>query len=343
MSKRDLILLGIFMGILIVCGIIYQHNKPKPVYETYEELSVLMEGTEISALFDDGARLWVGASDGIYWLDNATGELQKKLDAQINMIYAASIVRTSDGTIWAGHDAGISAFDANGNEILRFEAPQIPGGRVNTFHVTGDGLWLGAMEGAAFLSKESGNWEVSRILTKENGLAEDVVEVIESVGDEIWFGSYLATGEGGISILKPDGWDYLSTEDGIQHRYINAILPLSQDEVLIGCGQLSYGGLSRARRTEDGWSIAETWDQEDGIPGMKVRWLFLDTTGRLWITTEADGMLILDNTQSLSAHPLEGLVVKSENGLVDNEVKIIAESETCYWLGGKYGMTRYAK
>jgi ligand-binding sensor domain-containing protein len=259
------------------------------------------------------------------------------------MIYSAMIVQTPDGTVWAGHNDGLTAFDADGSEICTFGAPEIPGGRVNALLATENGLWCGSQEGAAYLTSEKGEWTVEEILTTENGLAESVVQVITQVGDEIWFGSYLGEDRGGISIRGADGWSYLSTEDGIPHRYINAILALSEDRVLIGSGQLIQGGLSLAKRGPEGWYIAENWNQEDGIPGMKVRWLYQDSAGRLWITTEADGLLILDSPEALGARPLEGEVLTQASGLMDNEVKCLVECENCFFLGGKYGMTRFDK
>ena len=253
------------------------------------------------------------------------------------------ITQTKDGLIWAGHEDGLSAFDGDFNERYRFSASDIPGGRVNALLADRDGLWIGSQEGAAFLMPEDGEWRVEEVLTKSSGLAENVVQVIKRVGDELWFGSYLAEDKGGISIRTDKGWEYLSTDDGIPHRYINAILPLDDGRVLIGSGQLIYGGLSIAEKSSEGWKITVNRDQNDGIPGMKVRWLFLDSLGKLWITTEADGLMILDDTDMLNSTPLTGLILKQENGLADDEIKCIEECDNCFWLGGKYGLTRLGK
>ena len=343
MNKRSMTVLICFFTLLIASGVIYKIMNRNTPAQQYDNLQVILPGIEISALFDDGEKLWTGTAEGIYLLDRDTGDILGRPDADIHMIYSAMIKRTGDGLIWAGHEDGLSAFDTDGNEILRFDAPMIPGGRVNAILAEEDGLWAGSQEGAAHLVREEGEWRVDEILTTSSGLAEDVVQVIEKVGDELWFGSYLARDKGGISIRTAAGWEYLGTDDGIPHRYINAILPLDSKNVLIGSGQLIYGGLSVAERTEDGWKIRYTRDQNDGIPGMKVRWLFLDSAGKLWITTEADGIIILDSPDMLKETPLKGLVLKQENGLADDEIKCIEESDKCYWLGGKYGLTRYGK
>ncbi len=76
---------------------------------------------------------------------------------------------------------------------------------------------------------------------------------------------------------------------------------------------------------------------------MKVRYLFLDSAKRLWITTEADGLLILDDAGKLDEKPLDGFYAKQENGLADDEIKCIVECDACFWLGGKTGLTRFGK
>ena len=343
MNRKSILILAIVFGLLTMSGIAYQIITKKSAPRRNDALTVLMPGTEISALYDDGERLWAGTGTGIFILDRDTGDITDKPDADIHMIFSAMITRTEDGLVWAGHEDGLSAFDNEFHEVYRISYPEIPRGRVNTLLAGDDGLWAGTQNGAAHLSIKDGKWAVDEILTKESGLAEDVVQVIKQIGNELWFGSYLARDKGGISILSETGWTYLNVDDGIPHSYINAILPLSENKVLIGSGQMIYGGLSLAEKADDQWKITLNRDQNDGIPGMKVRDLFLDSSGRLFITTEAEGIIILDDPDGLYRTPLEGLVISEENGLSDNEVKCIVECDRCYFLGCKYGLTRWDK
>ncbi|SEA79236.1 hypothetical protein SAMN05216349_12913 [Oribacterium sp. KHPX15] len=343
MNKKSILILVIIFGLLIISGIAYQILTRKPVTQKDEALTVLMAGTEISALFDDGDEVWAGTGEGVFIINRDTGETIKKLDPDIHMIFSAMITKTEDGLIWVGHEDGLSAFDMEYNEVYRFSSPEIPQGRVNTLLADEDGLWAGSQNGAAHLSLREGSWVVDEILTTESGLSEDVVQVIKKVGDELWFGSYLAREKGGISIFSDAGWTYLNVDDGIPHSYINAILPLSDTKVLIGSGQMIYGGLSIAEKTDEKWTITANLDQNDGIPGMKVRDLFMDSAGRLFITTEAEGIIILKNPEELNTTPLEGQILSQENGLSDNEVKCIIECDSCYFFGCKYGLTRWDK
>lgn len=343
MNKKNILILVVIFGILTVSGIAYQLITRKPAPTKDEALTVLMAGTEISALYDDGEKVWAGTGEGLFIIDRDTGETIKKLEPDIHMIFSAMITRTDDGLVWVGHEDGLSAFDQEYNEVYRIGFPEIPKGRVNTLLAEGESLWAGTQNGAAHLSNKDGSWAVDEILTRESGLSEDVVQVIKRVGGELWFGSYLAREKGGISILSDKGWNYLSVDDGIPHSYINAILPLSDTKVLIGSGQMIYGGLSIAEKADDKWSIVVNRDQNDGIPGMKIRDLFIDSKGQLFITTEAEGIIILKDPDELNRTPLDGLILSQENGLSDNEVKCIIECDKCYFFGCKYGLTRWEK
>lgn len=341
-KRKNHMILYIWCLVLLLLTSCKVEKKEEAVLEGME---IFLEDQEVSALYDDGTCLWVGGKDGMILLDRVSGETVKKLDAQIEMVYASGICRTGDGLIWAGHSSGITAFSEKGEQIFSFTEPLIPGGRVNTLSADGDGLWIGTMEGAAYLEPEQGIWEVKEILTSENGLSDDCVNVIFRTENQLWFGTYLASGRGGCSIRNSDGeWSYLSVDEGLPHRYVNAILPLSEQEILIAVGHLNLGGLARVKLQDGGeWLVTDTWNREDGIPGDKVRWLFLDREQRLWITTESNGLLLCPQTGCLQSPITDSLVITADNGLSDNEIKVIAECGNCIWLGSRRGLTRVDK
>jgi len=182
--------------------------------------------------------------------------------------------------------------------------------------------------------------QVVEILTAKDGLTDDFVNVIHINPDgELWFGAYLATGKGGLSILNTNGWQYLSTDDGIPHRYITAILPVG-DEMLVGTGHLDRGGLALLIENGGKWTIKKAYHMEDGLPEEKIRYLYSGTDGTLWITTESEGVIVCPSIYSLEQPGLPGLRLTKENGLSDNEIKVITETDDFYWLGGRYGLTR---
>lgn len=342
--KKTVVICTVFLILLLGSGVLLLKAGQKEQSEAAAlkrgDLFVFLPGSEISALFDDGNALWVGGKGGIQLLDRLTGEPLKVLDAEIKMAYAAGICQTSDGTIWAGHNEGLTAFSAAGKTVYSISAPDIPGGRVNALLPDGDGLWIGTEQGAAYLAPASGNWQVKETLTSANGLAADFTNCITRVGGSLWFGAYLSNQGGGLSIRSPEGWQYVSVKEGLPHRYINAIIPLSEQEVLVGTGHLDRGGLARLRLEDGSWRVSDTWNTDNGIPGEKVRQLFWDSGGQLWITTESHGLLLCESVTALNTSPIPGLYLTEQSGLSDNEIKCIVETEEFFWLGGRLGLTR---
>ncbi len=343
MKKRIIMVLAVLLAIVVIMAVFYQHFK----WQTEQKnnlpfIAVYLLNSEISAIYDDGEKLWVGGRDGLFWLDRQTADVLPNGINDIDMTYAGAITATDDGIIWVGHNNGLSGFSKSGKIIYQFTDDQIPGGRINCLFIKDHSLWVGGQNGAAELYFKQNKWQVKRLITEADGLSESTISVITANQDNIWFGTYLCKGVGGICILTPNQWQYISIDQGLAHRFINAILVLPNNDVLVATGHLNRGGLSRLTFSENRWQVARTWQIDDGTPGEKTRWLYLDQSDRLWITSESDGLLIC-SLQALDQVQLEGVYLKQEQGLSDNEIKVILETDQYLWLGGKMGLNRIDK
>lgn len=342
-GMRKWIINGCFILVGLVVLLWFRKEMERQEAETeamkLEGFTVFCEGEEISALFLEEDMLWVGGRDGVKRLHQETGEVLDYIAEDLELIYAAEIGRAEDGSVWIGHNNGVTVWTAQG-ERVDYTAPDMTGGRVNTVLVTGEQVYVGTMQGATVFRKEGERWQPVERLNKENGLLSNPVNVLEQSKEALWFGSYLDNQPGGISIKTAQGWQYLTIEEGLAHPYINAILPL-EDKVLAACGQLTAGGLNVISKVQENYQVTDTYDMEDGIPGEKVRWLYKDWAGYLWITTESDGLILSKDTEL--EHPIDGVVLTRESGLSDNEIKRIIESDKYYWLAGRYGLTRIEK
>lgn len=69
-----------------------QENK----IEKLDGFSVFCEGEEISALFLEDDKLWVGGRDGVKRIDTGSGELIDYVADDLELIYAAQICRAQD-------------------------------------------------------------------------------------------------------------------------------------------------------------------------------------------------------------------------------------------------------
>ncbi len=334
---------GVFLAAGIVVLLLFsQYAKQQDATLEAMKLdgfTVFCEGEEVSALFLEDEFIWVGGRDGVKRLNQETGEVIDYVAEDLELIYAAQICSSDDGSVWIGHNSGVTVLSGEGTRF-DYSAPEMSGGRVNTILPIGEQVYVGSMKGATVFEKRDGTWRVVELLSKNEGLVSDPVNVLANTEDALWFGSYLDNRPGGVSIRTAEGWQYLTVEEGLAHPYINEILPVG-DEVLVACGQLTAGGLNVVTNTETGYVVSDSYDMEDGIPGEKVRWLYEDEAGYLWITTESDGLILSDDAKL--EHPIDGVVLTLENGLSDNEIKRIVESDKYYWLAGRYGLTRIDK
>ena len=82
MDKKKILIVILFLVAAVVAGVclkIYQ-NESQPVYQQMADLEVLFSGEEISALYDDGEKLWLGLKSGLRTLDRETGEPLEVID-----------------------------------------------------------------------------------------------------------------------------------------------------------------------------------------------------------------------------------------------------------------------
>lgn len=315
-------------------------EKERAQAKILEGISVFFPKEEVSALLYDGRNIWVGGRDGVNLIEPGTGDIVREVAKDIMMTYTAGMCQTPDGRVWIGHERGISVF--SGEERIDFAPPQIPQGRVNT--VIGDGsggVWAGAQGGAVHFVKSGDKWAIDETLSTSSGLRDDAVNAIAiDEGKGIWFGAYLGKEAGGISILRNNQWQYFSTEEGLPHRYVTAIIPLYSQYMLVGLGHLDRGGMALFEDRGGSFALHSTYSTENGLPGEKIRQLFLDSKGHLWITSESQGLIILNSFEDLFNEQLNGVYLTVQNGLSDNEIKTIIQVEGYYWLGGRVGLTR---
>mgnify|MGYP001248786038 FL=1 len=336
------IIISLFLILLAtICLLQFQQvEKEKIEKQKLNGLRIFFPESEISALLYDGKHIWVGGRDGVYLIDPQSGKIIKEIAKDIQMTYTAGICQLDDNSVWIGHENSVTIF--NDNHRIDFTSPQIPSGRVNIVVRDGSaGVWAGTQTGAVHFFKKNGNYVIDKILTSKDGLKEDAVNTIAlRENHSIWFGAYLANKIGGLSILKDGQWQYFSVQQGLPHRYITATIPISDEYMLVGLGHLDRGGMALFRCDGDQTALETVYSIDDGLPGEKIRQLYLDSKEHLWITSESDGLLICPSYKALHKLPLEGKYLTTRDGLSDDEIKTIIEAEGYYWLGGRYGLTR---
>lgn len=349
--KRLLSFVGVIILIVSFAGIsMLVYNKQQSERRELEAMklegiNVYLDDYEISALVVEGDIAYVGGKDGIYIISIESGEIIETLSTDLSLVYTASMIMSSDHKLWVGHDSGLSVM--NNETWIHYQTPDIPKGRCNKILEVKDTIYAGFQEGLVKFHRNSeGEYDIDQILTKEEGLAENNVNAIymDDV-NQLWLGSYLSNQVGGLSILSNNEFSYISTDEGLTHKYVTDIKGFDFEGelyTLVGCGHLTSGGLNLFKLDAQGNNLISTFNIDDGIPGEKVRYIYISDMDDIWITTESDGLMITSK-EALVNNQLEGIYLDKISGLSDNEIKIVGENESYYILGGRFGITTIKK
>lgn len=276
-------------------------------------------------MVDSGDIIWVGGKDGVVGINEVTHELvdfncDQRVTYTRNMLW-------EDGVLWIGHDRGLTRWTEESWYTFTEEDGMVSD-RVNWVTRSSDGvLWVGTWHGAYY--NDGSGWD--RITTSDGLIDNNVNTIKQHSNGDIWFGSY-TTPEGGISVLTEEGWQYFSTNNGLIHNNIVQFFEDTDGSMWASTGLLTVGAGVRFEHGSGEWSISDLLTSEDGIPEGKVRSIFRDSSGVLWVGTEDKGMALIDES---------GIrIISAEDGLSHDEVKVYLEDRFGnLWLGTRDGVT----
>jgi len=283
---------------------------------------------EVSALAIQGDAVWAGGDEGVFLIDRVSGELRGALPHDPPFRQVRALLVDRQGRLWIGSQMGLWRYDGQEWEAYSIE-DGLPDVRVNALMVDEAGhIWVGTWGGAAVW--DGGRWG---LVTTADGLLDNMVNVmLEDRQGCLWFGSYVAP-RGGLSVLCGDSWQHFTTGQGLPHNNITSLLEDSADRIWVGTGLLDRGGAATFLRGPGGWRLERTWGPVDGLAGEKVRSLFQDEAGFLWIGSEYDGVALFQARVQR--------VLAETDGLADPEVKVIMQDEDGgLWLGTRDGLSR---
>jgi ligand-binding sensor domain-containing protein/signal transduction histidine kinase len=265
----------------------------------------------VHAIHEDRlARIWVGGSKLLQIIgDSATEYL---LPGEAGQRRVKSITDTKDGTLWVGTVSGLQRL-ASGDHS--FKAVSEVRGTVRVLRETSDGtLWIGTI-GRGLMTYRQGHF--SRVSVPDPLPSNTILNFYEDLERNIWIGT-----QGGMLRL-------------IETPVRTVPLPDSSDSDAETIYQDTNGDLWVAAvnlfRVHNGKAAGYAFP---GISGVRVRNVFRDREGALWIGTEGEGAFRL-----IGGRPTQ---YSTHEGLVNNFVRAFLQGrDGSIWIATDEGVSRW--
>ena len=272
--------------------------------------------------------------------------------------YIHAITQTSDGYLWVGTDEGLTRFDGYDFVTFNKDSGTLPSNTVTVLTPGTDGaLWIGTSAG---LTRYRNN-RFTTFTTKDGLPDNEVVSLCQDHAGSLWIATasrYLSRFENEkfstypaerIEPLKSVRWIYedrhqrlfVAGLEGVLERrgedFAPVLGPREMGEQTVATliedasGSLWLGGGAGVlRRTPDG--KVKLFDTRDGLPNRRVRDVWADRNGNLWVGTSG----------GLSRLEGDRFVTKPFDTSHDLDVRCFFEDrEGNLWVGTNNGLHRF--
>jgi ligand-binding sensor domain-containing protein len=319
---------------VIIAGAIAWQFRPEPVkppppgWRTWKGIGSILG----MAITSEG--VFAGGSRGLFLIEPGGTVKQVEITGMNGQVMVYSVVAAPGDVLWVGHEKGLSLLRGSRWTTLT-GADGLPRGAVKAIALTRAGdVWVGTDNGAARLTGP-GPWDRSSItvVTTRDGLLNNVVSALLEDGEGgVWFGNYVSH-KGGLTRLREKrSWRW-TMKEGLPHPDITSLMLDQDGRVWAGCGFLARGGAVVFGGSSGNWRLEETIPAAE-LAGAKVRSLFQDSAGRVWLGSEQDGIAVRTGTRT-------SRVLTVNDGLAAQEVMVMAEArDRSLWLGTADGVTR---
>lgn len=239
-----------------------------------------LSSSEVQALLYRPDALWVGTAAGLDRVDPATGRVRRvPLPGTDGPTWVTSLAEDAQGTVWVGTD-GAGLFRVTPGGVVRADV-QLPSLRVWSIGPDGSGgLWVGTNEGLSHLPARRSSDTPPRSRTSLPGAF--VISLLpDPEGGHLWAGTL-----GGLFRVDPaTGASRRVALGGAAEPRVYALLR-HEGDLWVGTSDglfLVDPGTLRAR------PFPAAPPAPYGLRGQRVRSLFVDARGSVWIGTGYDG------------------------------------------------------
>lgn len=267
----------------------------------------------VHAIYEDSlGGLWVGGSRLLRLQGNESLEFRLKGNAGENRV--KSIFQTEDKTIWVGTVSGLHRLPAAIGPAQFERMPEVKA-TVRLLRQTSDGtLWIGTI-GHGLYTYRDGHF--LKITAPGKLPSNTVLNLFEDVERNIWVGT-----QAGMLRLSNTPVRTVPLPDASDSD-AETVYEDRQGEIWIAAANFF--------RFEQGKAAPYRFA---GVNGVRIRNVFRDRAGTLWIGTEGQGVYRQVGQQLLH--------FTTETGLVNNFIRAFVESrDGSIWIGTDEGVSRW--
>lgn len=269
-------------------------------------------------IFDQDNNLWIATREGLVKFSEDTFEIYNQKHG-LNNLRVQTVVIDNENRLWLGTEGGVSLFEND-----RFKNFTTENGLSNniiyssTLDKEGN-IWFGTFGGGAnlFLGDYFENY------TTEEGLSNDVVTaIIEDESDVFWIATY----GGGLSKFENGKFETLSLSGEILDDKVFSLNKGSNGRIWVGM----RNGLGYLEKGE-----FYVFNERD-FPYRKVRHVYEDPDGIIWISTYDEGIIRYDGNTFTQ--------ISTKDGLADDTILSSVRGEDgSIWMATYGGVSRYYK
>ena len=288
--------------------------------------------SEIYNLYEDlNKNLWVCTVDkGLFRINLNDKSIKNYKSSESKFSLPSNTVRdvinNSKNELWIGTDKGLCLFNYETEEFVRYskkayESNTLVDNSIFCLFKDRSGLiWVGTYRGISAFNPNTKFQHYKSDKEDSNSISGDVIQGIYKDDDNlVWMG----TSEDGINIMNGKAVEYLNT--GNSKLCSNAIQDITgyKEKIFIGTND----GLSVLDKSSENYTIAN-YTEKDGLPSNKIRSLFVDSKGQLWIGTNKGLALYSDNELRDITY------IFDEMGVSDKFIRAVYEdSKGNYYIG----------
>ena len=290
---------------------------------------------------DSRGYMWFGTQDGLNRFDGHSFKVYKHNPSDPYSVGANgffSMLETPDRRIWLATMDGISVYDPTMDRFTRFRERSTDGCEVSGVvralsKGVGDDIWIACQNGDLF------RWNPLNLMEHYDlrpTVRNPELLILKSlaVGDD---GCVYIAHNSGLTVLDPEDGSqslYLISETNVHLNDINAVMPLTETELLVGTSKSGVLSLNLESGTFRPFLVSD----DNGQP-LYVRCIFRCSDRMMWIGTES-GLYICDSRSREFMNMKHSL--SDPYSLSDNAVYAVYEDrDEGIWVGTYFGGVNY--